>query len=379
MINELHELSIAMQRAGVTTDQWHRKYKLIPKATDKAPCMRVVLNRGRVVQVEEVDPALAAHLRKFGTNQGSFPCMNLQPLYRVTDEETKKAIQSFAPEQLDDAMLERIHSWCSCKNWTAKFKKKYRISMSAVPDELRHALERQALPALSSILEEAEYVLDADRLHEELHRELFNMLARRKNSRFALRALFHLGSADKAAEDDTGTLSVALDSMVLVDEEKPAVSIRFTREMNSFLQSALADQQTDNQADEVLDAFGIPFVPVEEPMPNVKLAGGFDVTLRTMFHEQRCQYRYGRIENASYPISPQSRAELQAALSWLAAREHQGIHWTVTDKNEILFVYPCRLPRRNMSFVNTFKYDGRVHQERRYHMAGTAKAFCCCT
>lgn len=124
MLNELHELSIAMQRAGVTTDQWHRKYKLIPKATDKAPCVRVVLNRGRVVQVEEVDPALAAHLRKFGTNQGSFPCMNLQPLYRVTDEETKKAIQSFVPEQLDDAMLERIQSWCSCKNWTAKFKKK---------------------------------------------------------------------------------------------------------------------------------------------------------------------------------------------------------------------------------------------------------------
>lgn len=358
MINELHELSLAMQKAGVTTEQWHRKYKLIPKASDKAPCVRIILNQGRVVQVEEVDPALAAHLRKFGTNQGSFPCMNLQPLYRVADEEIKKTIQSIVPEQLDDAMLERIRSWCSCKNWSAKFKKKYRISMSAVPDELRHALEQKPLPALTSMLEEAEYVRDADRLHEELHRELFGMLERRENSRFALRVLFHLGSADKAAEDDTGTLSIALDSMTLADEDMPAVSIRFTRAMNLFLQTTMADQQTDTQTGEVLDAFGIPFVPLEEPMPNVKLAGGFDVTLRTMFHEQRCQYRYGRIENASYPVSPQSRAELQAALSWLSAREHQGIHWTATDKNEILFVYPHRLPKRNMSFVDSFKYNG---------------------
>ena len=52
-------------------------------------------------------------------------------------------------------------------------------------------------------------------------------------------------------------------------------------------------------------------------MPKVKLAGGMEVTLRTMFKGQPCQTRYGRIESASYPIATNVRKEIQAALEWL--------------------------------------------------------------
>lgn len=80
--------------------------------------------------------------------------------------------------------------------------------------------------------------------------------------------------------------------------------------------SADSEYCSTQKAGNLNDAFGIPFQAIEEPMPNVKLAGGFDVALRTMFKKQRCQTRYGKIENASYPISPQMRMGLQAALEW---------------------------------------------------------------
>ena len=56
-----------------------------------------------------------------------------------------------------------------------------------------------------------------------------------------------------------------------------------------------------SQKAEQSDAFGMPFVNPGEPMPSVKL-DGFDVTLRSMFEGQPCQYRYGKINDSSYPI-----------------------------------------------------------------------------
>ena len=41
MINELYQLSVAMKKAGISVPNWHRKYKLIPKATENAPCFKL--------------------------------------------------------------------------------------------------------------------------------------------------------------------------------------------------------------------------------------------------------------------------------------------------------------------------------------------------
>ena len=94
-------------------------------------------------------------------------------------------------------------------------------------------------------------------------------------------------------------------------------------------------------------------------MPEVKLAGGFDVKLRTMFKEQHCQNRYGRIENASYPISPRMRKELQAALSWLGSDMQKDITWVRVDKDEILFAYPYQIPQIKISFTQMFKQGNK--------------------
>ena len=80
MINELYRLSTAMEEAGISAQGWHRQYNPIPNVRNGAPCVRIVLADGKVQELSEVNAELAAVLRKFGSNQGSFPCLNLAPL-----------------------------------------------------------------------------------------------------------------------------------------------------------------------------------------------------------------------------------------------------------------------------------------------------------
>ena len=93
-------------------------------------------------------------------------------------------------------------------------------------------------------------------------------------------------------------------------------------------------------------------------MPTVKLAAGFEVSLRTMFRGQPCQSRYGRIENATYPISKEMRFKLQSALAWISAAEHKGITWISTDKDEALFAYPETLRKNMYSMVGFCRRQG---------------------
>lgn len=359
MINELYQLSVAMKQAGISVQNWHRKYKLIPNVTEKAPCIRLTVENGRILSIDSVPKELASSLRKYGSNQGTFPCMNLVPLYRITDEQIKKAISSIQVEQIDENMLHQIAGWCDQNNWTPKFRNKYKISMNSVPDELRQFLKKQTFDPISVLLDDVSSFTDPDLLHAEMRRVAFEMLSRKENAKLALLILFHLGSADKKPEDDAGALSVALESSSLIRLGIPAVSNQFTAGFNRFLMSSDTEGK-DATSHTVTDAFGQEFSPIEEPMPSVKLAGGFEVTLRTMFNEQRCQYRYGETENASYPISPFLRQELQAALAWISSSEQKGTYWINTDKEEILFVYPHTLPKTKISFISPFRRTGEV-------------------
>ena len=60
-----------------------------------------------MVDFEAIDRALAMQLRKFGSNQASFPGLNLISLYRVTDESEKKLVAQCIekPESIDALQL----------------------------------------------------------------------------------------------------------------------------------------------------------------------------------------------------------------------------------------------------------------------------------
>lgn len=354
MINELFQLSQAMARANISVQNWHRKYKPIPNISDSAPCLRVILSGGNVTQISTVGTDMGTHLRKYGSNQGTFPCCNLAPLYRVTDEIIKKKLTDLQQGNLEMLDLEEVHSWCNASNWGEKFQKKYAISMKAVPKEMHDLL--QGSPDAMEILQlirESRPFTEPKILHDALENVAFHMLDQKTEVSLALHLLFHTGKPEKSSQDDTGTLSVVFDCETLIDAGIPVVSVKFTRQLNEALLAVDGEAMMDASSES--DAFGMPFTPLEEPMPTVKLAGGFEVTLRTMFGANRCQMRYGGIENASYPISPQMRQKLQGALGWLGNAEHHYKTWINTDKDEILFVYPHTLPGIHADFVRLFK------------------------
>ena len=352
MINELSKLAEALKKSNIHAQSWHRKYKPIPNIRAKAPCIRILIADGKVIELSSVDEKAGAGLRKFGTNQGSYPCMNLAPLYRITDSEVKKKLSSLHPEDLDEEKINEIKSWCTENNWGDKFQGKYKISIKNTTTELASLVPE--FEPIQILIRESNYFVDSGNLHRELENRTFEMLKNKVNVSLALYILFYYCNSDEKAVDDYGSVSVAFDTQKLIDMDVPALSNNFTFAFNTALLSADSTELSESGAGDI-DAFGVAFNPLEEPMPEVKLAGGFDVKLRTMFKEQHCQTRYRRIENASYPISPQMRKKLQASLNWLGNADHKNVTWINTDTKEILFAYPITLPKTDISYTRMFK------------------------
>lgn len=358
MINELHLLSEAMREASVSTDTWNREYIPIPNIKRDAPCVRIVLEGDGVALIESVAAENGSIIRKFGNNQGSFPAMNLAPLFAIPkdEESVREAIQRMLKNGTSDVDPAQLKGWCTVSNWDEKFSNKYRISMVERPKRLKQLLQGSAAftPTLS-LIQAVEPFENPQVLHQALTELCFQMLENRQDVSLALRVLFYTGSGN-------GNLSVVLDTFELEDEGYTTIGSRFTNGLNKALSLADREAKTRARASET-DAFGLPFSPLEEPMPTVKLPAGFSATLRTMFHGQPCQERYDRIENASYPISPEKRIELKAALEWIAAPEREKRTWISTGKDEALFVYPSRLDDETLSYTSLYKperdADGR--------------------
>ena len=85
MINELVKVADAMQHAGINPVDWHPKFKTLPKATKKSPCIRVWLTRdGHISNMELLPQEIVVKLRKYEPDNGkALPAFNVLPLFRV--------------------------------------------------------------------------------------------------------------------------------------------------------------------------------------------------------------------------------------------------------------------------------------------------------
>lgn len=363
MINELYRLAVSMQRSSVETESWHREYMPIPNISPKAPCVRIVIDKKRIVSLESVTKESAGRIRKFGSNQGTFPAMNLVPLYRLSDSKDKQELSALLSGKEEQVDIHRIRSWCTVKNWDKKTLSRYEISAVKMPVRIKKLLSDNnvAFSPFDTLLEEFSELSDASILFSELKKHAFSLLESRKDIILALQILFYSEKEpDKNGkrDDKTSNLSVVFDAEKLIDDHCAVISDRFTKGLNSALQKAEVSAAIGKEKTEI-DAFGQPFAPLNEPMPKVKLAAGFDVSLRTMFEGQPCQKRYGGFGGDTYPISRQLRNDLQSALDWIGKAEHERIYWIRTDKNEALFAYPKEQPEQQISFVAPYlKLDG---------------------
>jgi hypothetical protein len=98
MLNELCQLANALDNAGITPKDWHPQLKLLPKVTDKKPCYRITINEDTTItDISELNSELASSLRNWEPSNGnSFPGFNIQPLYRIIDDEQKKKIKTWS-------------------------------------------------------------------------------------------------------------------------------------------------------------------------------------------------------------------------------------------------------------------------------------------
>lgn len=354
MINEINRLAAAMENANISASAWHHRYGPISNIKEDSPCIQIVLDGTRISKLVSVPAEKGVNIRRYGDNQGAFPAMNLTPLYRITDDERKKEISSLIGAQGQGMNLKKVRSWCVSSNWTPKFLKKYRQNFLIRPHDLECLLGENPFEPALELIRAAEAFQDPSILFHELERKALEMLENREGIVPALQILFYMPTQKEEENAETGKLSVVLDTEDLIDEGWSTVGPRFARALNHALIQADTAAQKDSPS-EMLDAFGKRYIPLADTMPKVKLDAGFEVTLRTMFHGQPCQFRYGEIENGSYPISKEKRAELSAALEWLSRKERMDKTWARIGENEALFVYPSKLPEKIPSLTGTFQ------------------------
>lgn len=358
MINELHNLARTLDTKGIQIPEWHRKYKELPKVTPKSPCFRIWLDdQGTVCGIENLTSEHVSKLRKYGDNQSSFPAFNISSLYRIVDQTIIDKLEQFETGQIK-LNVDELKSWCSVNNWIKGVPRKVQRSLTECSKNLSEMIHLEGQSNNNIIAKLFELCQKNDekaaiKFRSSLENCAFEKLKYGEETNAILTLLFHKGSAEKEHDKDTGNnISVILDVRDWKLYGFPIASENTTLQLNKML---LADsgQHTAEIQSKQTDAFGTPFINPNEPMPNIKLSG-FDITLRSMFDGQPCQYRYQRINDGSYPIAAVNRSSIKRALEWIVDSSHRQVTWEKIDKNEMVFVYPSTLPEIPPKFVSIF-------------------------
>lgn len=339
MLNELYALATALSAAGIETESRHKDYLPIPSVTQKAPCIRLWLAKSSDIDhASEAEKETAAATLKFGHNQATFPAFNIPPLYKLCNNEQISMCAKYCSGAVP-LDIDRIRSWCAPENCNG--------NAGTIDKRMKRAITKanELLTAINAVESEAQNVVtelialvnaySSRSFRAALEECIFRNLEATSEIALYLNLLF--GTAKN--------ISIALDVEDWEEYEYPIMHKRTTQWINHILLTADGEKEKPNSPakEDTLDAFGDAHDHYNEPMPKVKLSG-INVILRSMFHEHRCQYRYGKISNGSFAINKANRTKAKDALEWIALDKHRGKTWESIDKNEILFAYSTARP-----------------------------------
>jgi hypothetical protein len=188
----------------------------------------------------------------------------------------------------------------------------------------------------------------------KLQEFIFQALEAGEPRNLLLEILFHEGNPTKAHEKDMGKgLPIIIDVENWRDYLYPVASEKMTEWVNQKLLDNLRKNETLTEQKGYLDAFGMEMGNTKGPMPQV-LINNKQISLRTMFDDHSCQYRYQKIKDSSFPVSAKNRRRLAGATNYIASPEQRGVTWDTLTKNEILFSFPNKLPEKPISWTNVF-------------------------
>lgn len=377
MINELYQLSLALENVDIDQEIWHREYLNLPKVSEKNPCYCVMIDQGRVCKVFSLNPDEAAGIRKFGHNQSTFPAVNACPLYRITDEAVKRKIEEIKknPQALS---MEEIKSWCTKENnnWNINLCRKLKRSVNSIPGKILDLIDNQDSYAkrLLKDLIDALGKFDSEDGFYEFHNQLRDYALHNLEEHIlvseSLNLLFHGGNKDKDADKDTSKNIIVFDLYNGNLEHLPVIATaKFTHDLNKLLLSG--DYKKDSEQEAVkIDAFNDGYKPSGDTMPQIKMPE-FIMRIYTMFNEHPCQNRYGNFNRKpieSYPLSDENRMRLKNAIEWIVKPGNEGKTWmfilkTKTQK-QLLFCYPSQMPQVQTDLLSIFGSEDKINEKR---------------
>lgn len=345
MLNELRELAVSLEKAGICPPDFHPKFTLCPKKT--AFCVWLS-HDGNISSLTPIPIEDVQKIRKWegvGSNGTSFPAFSVLPLLRVTDEEDCRKISSMK-RGLGASHDEVTNIAAKAENlWNDRLGKKTNIFdkvKSCLDKPVKDLITRlsnppEELSSISLILDSASKI-ELDKLYDQLKTLLIKLAA--SGDKKAIDALFFCGVAVPAATNDFQLIFETTDW-----KHYPANH----NMVQSWINTRLLDTGSSEKSDE-LDAFGISASGKDSLFPSVRVPILGDVTLRAMNKESPCQTRYAMKEFASFPAGEDVRKKMKSSLEWLSSIERKGKTWSDLSKrverSMILFAYPSILPEK---------------------------------
>ncbi len=154
MLNELYDLSLSLERAGITPTDWHRDLKELPKVAKGSPCFKVyIAENGEIAEIESIEDSTKIEgLRKWqsGGNGYSFPCFNVKPLFKayagdIADTAERKEYDDWIKElkrtpasNATSLLNNRVESALSL--WGNDDSKRISACLGSIPTELNKIL-----------------------------------------------------------------------------------------------------------------------------------------------------------------------------------------------------------------------------------------------
>lgn len=366
MIDELVKAANTLEKAGIKSQDWHQKLKVLPKVTKKKPCVRIWLTAaGHIHDIEPLSEELASQLRKYEPDNGkSLPGFNVRPIYRLvkSKDEIKKASRGQIGENLKmewtKNFLNRDPNEQAKDDFWEKTREGLRQSYCRVREDLEKLcndslVEGETLHTFIKVVSQ----IDIERFQKEYDEKLRQKIT---GGTLPVTMMCYFVDEEKKNKEDSNSrapvpkFSIFLD--VLDYSNYPVSHEKTIARLNDILlntPSDFADTDTYEQ-NAAKDAYGLDANAMNEKFPEVALPVLGGVKLRSQVKAVPAQSRYDSCEAQTFHVGFESRKRTKRALEWLSHPERNGNTFGVAGEKELLFAYPLVLPKDSIPLAKLF-------------------------
>ncbi|MDD2364699.1 MAG: hypothetical protein PHN84_00900 [Desulfuromonadaceae bacterium] len=352
MLNELRELAISLEKAGIAVDNLHPNFKACPNYLT----FWVYLDeQGNVAGIEQVPVSQVQKVRKWEKANGvSFPALNMPPLFKAAVTVTQEQIKDIKKRidkgsEITAEEVNAITGACEIL-WDEVTTNKNGVSKQPTIEKLTDCLTKpitdisilindppQSFIAIKQLISRTRLITPST-FKEQLIAAFTQTINQSPNSSLIDAMFFYGGKLPT-------NFQIILELSDRSSLEFPANHQEVQRWMNKqFLKSSGKDSRSD------FDAFGCNATGKDSKFPPVGFKNALgNVILRAMNQESPCQARYGMIDFHSFPAGEEARKGMKGALEWLGNPERKGKTWCDLsrrmEKPMLLFAYPSVIPQ----------------------------------